>query len=72
MSGIDSEEWEDDFIEDADHLEESKEAAMTDREEKEENLEAVAGELAMGNEHNQVLEEPTEQIDAAETEATIQ
>ena len=50
---MDSEEWEDKFFEDDDPLEERKgETAMTDREERHEDLEPVAGRVAMGGEQN--------------------
>ena len=64
-------EGEDDFLEDADHLEESKEAARSDSEEKEESPQAVAGELGMRKDQNQDPEETGEPIDAAGKDATI-
>ena len=68
---MDSEEGKDNFLEDADHLEESKEAERSNSEEKEGSPEIVAGELGKRKDQNQDKEETGEPIDAAGKNATI-
>ena len=68
--GVDS-EGEDDFLEDADNLEESKDAERSNSEEKEGGPEAVAGKVGNREDQNQDKEETREPIEAAGKNATI-
>ena len=68
--GVDS-EGEDDFLEDADNLEESKDAERRNSEEKEGGPELVAGKVGNREEENQDKEETRETIEAAGKNAQI-